>query len=154
MHRDHDLLALAAALAGVKRRENPQRHADAGGFVADAQSLRPRRAAVTPRGMGPSGDAVVAGSGIPIISVGSPLTVTARTGVNQPRVETLRRIIVQAEPLHRALLVILDEHVGARDELAREIDAPVGLQIEDDALFVDVDPQELIGVLARIARHP
>ena len=89
LHRNLDLLALAGALARVQRREDAERDAHTGGFVADAQRLGPQRAVILPRAMGPSGDAVVARCGIAVVRIGPPLAVTARAGVDQPRVESL-----------------------------------------------------------------
>ena len=119
LHRNLDLLALAGALARVQSCENAERDAHPGGFVADSERLGPRRAVVLPRAMGPSGDAVVARRGIAVVRIRPPLAVTARAGVDQPRVERLDRVIVQTESLHHPFLVVLDEHVGVGDEPAR-----------------------------------
>ena len=121
MHRNLYLLALAGALARVQSREDAKRDAHTGGFVADAERLGSRRAVVLPRAMGPSGDAVVARCGIAVVRIGSPLAVTARAGVDQPRVERFDRVVVQTESLHHPFLVVLDEHIGAGNEPARQL---------------------------------
>ena len=38
--------------------------------------------------------------------------------------------------------------------LPRQLDASFGLEVEHHALLVDVDPQELVAVLARVRGHP
>ena len=108
-------------LASVESRENAKSDAHASGFVADAVCLGPRCAVVLPRAMGPSGDAVIASRGVAVGRIRPPLAVTTRAGVDQPRVERFDRVVVQTESFHHTFLVVLDEHVGARNELARNL---------------------------------
>src|SRR5258708_30191169 len=104
--------------------------------------------------MRPAGDAVVARCGIAVARIGSPLTVTARAGIDQPRVESFDRIVVQTESLHHAFLVVLDEYVGAGNELAGQLDSFLRLYVKHDAFLVDVNPQVLVGIRGSAGLHP
>src|SRR6516225_2146646 len=103
--------------------EDAEGDAHASSLIADAECFGSRCSVVLPCAMGPTGDAVVTGGGIAVLRIRAPLAVTARAGVDQPRVQSLDRVVVQTEPLHYAFLIVFDEHVGAGDELAREFDA-------------------------------
>src|SRR5262245_9878079 len=127
LHGNFDLLALAGALARVERRQDPDRDAHTRGFVTNAQRLGAGGTVVFPRAMEPSGDAIVARRRIAVASVGSPLAIAARAGVNQARIEAFDRIVVQTESLHYSFLVILDEHIGTGDEPTSQIDSFFGL---------------------------
>src|SRR5581483_11497968 len=99
LHGNFHLLSFARALARVQRGENSQRDAHARRFVADAERLGSLGAVVLPRAVRPARDAVVARRGVAVVGVRPPLAVAARAGVDQPRIQTLDRIVVQAETL-------------------------------------------------------
>src|SRR5581483_3511151 len=93
LHRHDDALALAGALARVQRRQDAAHHADPGGFVADADRLGARRAAVTPAGVGPTGHAVVGVRGAAVILVRPALAEAARAGINQARIDLFQILV-------------------------------------------------------------
>src|SRR5215510_15083359 len=86
LHRHHDLLPLAGALAGVQRRKNAYTHAYTRGLVADAQSLLAWSSAVSPLRVGPPGHTVVRLGRVAVVRIGSRLAVATRAGVYQSRV--------------------------------------------------------------------
>src|SRR5499433_2178939 len=86
LHRHHDLLPLAGALAGVERCKNAYTHAYTRSLVADAQSLLAWGSAVSPLRVGPPGHAVVGLGRVAIVCIGPRFAVAARAGVYQSRV--------------------------------------------------------------------
>jgi hypothetical protein len=69
------------------------------------------------------------------------LTEPGNAAVDQPRVQPLHRLVAEPQPGHHAGAEVLDQHVGAGDEFAR--DAAVGLvvQVERDAALAAVEGQ-------------
>src|SRR5262245_59743417 len=86
LHRDLDLLAFTGPLPSPERGHDAERHAHAGGFVADAEGFGARAAAVAPGCHGPSGHAHGLTRVRAIRRVGAGLAVTPGTGVDEPRI--------------------------------------------------------------------
>src|SRR4029079_14585008 len=154
LHGNFDLLTLAGVFARIQGRDDAERNAHTGGFIADTEGFRAVRAVVVPGAVRPSRDAVVGCGGVAVIRVRPPLAITARTGIDQPRIETLNRFVVETEALHHAFLIVLEEHVGNRNEPARDFDALFRFQVEHDAFLIYVDPQRFVRVGSGAGLHP
>src|SRR5215468_11732554 len=69
--------------------------------------------------------------------------VGGQRAVNEPRVELRGVLKAEAEALHYAGPVVLDQHVGTRDQPPRCIDASGLLEVETEAALVAVGYDEI-----------
>lgn len=59
--------------------------------------------------------------------------------IDQPKIDRVRLLPAQAEPLHSAGCEILDQHVGAAQQIARNLVPGRRLQVDADAPFVTIE---------------
>ena len=90
LHRHDDFLSFAGALAGVQRGENAAYHADAGGFVANADRFGARRSVVAPARVGPTGHAVVGMRRAAVVFVRPRLAEAARARIDDARIDLFK----------------------------------------------------------------
>jgi hypothetical protein len=89
-----------------------------------------------------------------VIFVRSRLAEAARAGVDQARIDFFQVIVTEAEFFHLSRMIVLDHHIGFGNQLAGQFHAAFGFQIEHDALLIDVDPQEFVGIYFGVGLHP
>jgi hypothetical protein len=82
----------------------------------------------------------------PLGRVGPGLAERGDRRVDEAGVHPAQVVVAQAEALHGAHAEVLAHHVGVADELAEELDAGRGLQIERDA--------ELVAIAVLRGGHP
>ena len=142
-HRDVDEGAFAAAVPAFDRRQDRHRGEQAGSDVADRDAHAGRRAAFL------AGDAHHAGYGLGnhveggFVAIRAGLAIAGDRGVDQARVQCLGIVIPQAQPVHDAGPVVLDQDVAASDQVAQDLLAFLGFQIDRDAALVAVDAHEI-----------
>ena len=76
------------------------------------------------------------------LGVGPVRPVAGGGGVDQPRVVGLERLESEAQPVHDAGPEVLGEHVGARRQLARDLEARGRFEVEGQRTLVAVAGQE------------
>ncbi len=144
-HRHIDHLALAGGVALVQRRQDGAHRIGAAGIVGDEDSaiVRPR-AALLVGGM----RHVVAGRGMDHRRIGGTarrrpgLAVTRDAAVDEPGIDLGQLGIVEAQPLHHARPVVLDDDVDDRDQLPDGGDRLGLLEIEHDRALPGIELAE------------
>src|SRR6185369_14756361 len=87
-------------------------------------------------------------------AIGAVLAEAGDGAVDDAGVALARLRVGQAQTLQRAGAVVLEDDVGARDELEKELLAPWMLEIHLDTLLVAVQAHEIRGLAARQRRPP
>ena len=135
-------LAAAQALPGQQRAEHGVAHHHGGADVHHRRE-RPHAFAV---GITVHGNEAAFGlrDGIEAEAVGEGAfaAVGGHRAVDQARVQGKAGLVVQPQATHHARGEVLDQHVGAADEVARQRQPLRGLQVQRDALLVAVAPDE------------
>src|SRR5437764_10285753 len=70
----------------------------------------------------------------------------ADRAVDEARVDSRQRLVAKPEPVHDARAVILDEDVRVGNETAQDVGARLLLQVDDEALLVAVDAEEIVAL--------
>ncbi len=152
-HRDLDMLPAACLPAMDQRGQNPAHHVTAGAHV-DKRRRRFHRM------VRKSGDTYESRRRLDRIVHRAELRVAAVRAValarriNQPR-KTIRNLIVaEAERLHHAVEIILDQHVGVLEQLQHDFLPARLLQIDRDRALVGIEHQERVSGAARRQLRP
>src|SRR5205814_9788830 len=66
--------------------------------------------------------------------------------VNEARVDRRQRLVAGPEPVHHAGAVILDEDVRVGNEAAQDVGTRLLLQVDDEALLVAIDAEEIVAL--------
>ena len=119
------MLAEPGAVALIQRRRNRAEGIDAGEHVGviDAAIVRP----ASPGLIGQVSH-LVTGGGVDDRRIGRQfrrwpgLAVSGDRTIDQFRIEPFQRVVVELQPAHHAGAKILDQHVGARDQPADDLD--------------------------------
>src|SRR5262249_47569847 len=108
------------------------------------------------RGVGGPGEPRGGWVGAGAVFVGAGLAVAGGGDVEEPRVERGRRLVAEPEPLHDAGPEVLDEDVGARDQLPGDGLAVGVLEVDGQAPLVPVGRHEEDAdpVLVEVAARP
>ena len=135
-HRHVDALALAGALA-LEQRGGQRESAGHAGGVVDRRRAELDRMHVLGAGhrhdAGGRLDHVIVGG---LVAARAVLAEGRERRVDQPRIDLRQILVAEAERLERAGPVVLDEHVGGRDQLLQDLAAALGLQVERDRALV------------------
>ena len=128
-----------------------QRCLDGDGAVEAGEEIGDRDARLLRRPVGLAGYAhdprhaldkkVVAGS----FRVGPGLTETSHRAINEPRVEAVKRIVVEAELGEPADLEVLDQDIRARRKPAHDFAAPIGCEVGDNRALAAIARVEIGG---------
>src|SRR5690606_7921409 len=141
-HRDVDEATLAGAASVLERGEDADRAEEAAADVGDLHARRLRGAADGAR----EPEHAAARNVVEIVAraiLERAVLAVARDGaVDEARVVLLERLIAEAEALHHAGTVALDEHVVLGDELEERGAPGLALEVEDDAALAPVEPVE------------
>src|SRR5256885_7287559 len=70
----------------------------------------------------------------------------ADRAVDEARVDRRQRLVAESEPVHYARAVILDEDVRVGNETAQDVGTRLLLQVDDEALLVAVDAEEIVAL--------
>src|SRR5947208_13102772 len=70
----------------------------------------------------------------------------ADRAVDEARVDSRQLLVAEPEPVHHAGAVILDEDVRVGNEAAQDVGARLLLQVDDEALLVAVDAEEIVAL--------
>ena len=81
------------------------------------------------------------------VAVRAGLPEVGDRGHDELRLHLAQHVVAEPQPLHDAGPVVLDQHVGGRDEVEQALAALVGAEIEDDAVLVGVEEQEHAGAI-------
>src|SRR3954470_9062218 len=152
-HRDLDALAAPRVRALVERRADRAEQVDRVARVADLGAGDDRRAVLEAgrahRAAGRLGDVLV---GLRVLERAGAEALQRR--VDQPRVELVQVLPREAETVHHARAEVLDQDVGAVDQLAEDLLALVGLHVEGEAPLVAVEHREVervhVGQIAQL----
>src|SRR3954451_5391373 len=153
-HRDLDALAAPRVRSLVQRRADRAEQVDRVARVADLGAGDDRRAVLEAgrahRAAGRLGDVLV---GLRVLERAGAEALQRR--VDQPRVELVQGLPREAEAVHHARAEVLDQDVGAVDQLAEDLLALVGLHVEGEAPLVAVEHREVeavhVGQIAQLA---
>src|SRR4051795_6803376 len=153
-HRDLDALAAPRVRALVERRADRAEQVDRVARVADLGAGDDRRGVLEAgrahRAAGRLGDVLV---GLRVLERAGAEALQRR--VDQPRVELVQVLPREAEAVHHARAEVLDQDVGAVDQLAEDLLALVGLHVEGEAPLVAVEHREVeavhVGQIAQLA---
>ena len=141
-------LALARAVALAERRQHAERGEEAGREIADrdADAHRPAPGLAGDRHQPAHAlrDLIDAGP----VAIGPVLAEARDAGIDEPLVDRLQRLVIDAEAELDVGAVILDQDVGALDQAAEDGEAVGMLQVDRDAALVAVEVLE-IGIVAR-----
>ena len=144
-----DLLAGAGAMTMLERRENADEREQAGAEIGDRNAGLDRRPAGLSRDRHDAGDALRDQIEPALGALRTGLAVSGNRRVNQARVRSRERGVVETERGHHAWTIILDYDV-TRPREPREHVASLGrFQVQDDAALPAVD-----GVEGRACRCP
>ena len=152
---ERDVHALAAAGDGA----GVERHEDADGEVHAAEHVAHGIADTQRLAAGLAGDAHEAGGGLCDDVIAGALVLRAVAaeagdgGVDDLVVDLLEHVIADAQLVHDAGAVVLDDDVGLLDHLEEELLALLGLQVQGDALLAAVDVGIVHAVVVLLRTH-
>ena len=152
---ERDVHALAAAGDGA----GVERHEDADGEVHAAEHVAHGIADTQRLAAGLAGDAHEAGGGLRDDVIAGALVLRAvaaeagDSGVDDLVVDFLEHVIADAQLVHDAGAVVLDDDVGLLDHLEEELFALLGLQVQGDALLAAVDVGIVHAVVVLLRAH-
>ena len=136
-----DALAEAGLRPVQERVADAERGEDSGRQVEERDARSDRRAVGLSRDRHDPAERLherfVAGAVLP----GSGPPERRDRAVDEPGVDRGQRVVAQAEALHRARPEILDEHVRALHQIAEDVGALRGLEIERQIALVAIDDQ-------------
>ena len=139
---DVQVLAVPGRLSGAERNRGRERRAVPGVVERDAA----RRLERVVLGVARAGHRPAQGVQREVdsleVAIRPRLTEVCDRGHDELRLYLAQHVVAEAEAFHDTRPVVLDEHVGRRDEVEQPLAALLGAQVEDDAALVGVEEQE------------
>ena len=151
-HGDIDELPVACGPGVVQRTEHTDRAHRRRIEVADARAGRHQ----LPAGLAGVADEAAHGLGHDVEGrpagvgalAGAGIAEAADGGVDELRVAGVQRLVAEAEPVHHAARVVLDEHVRGVNQCEQRVPVCGTFEVEHDAALVAVDATEVAAVEA------
>ncbi len=149
--RVDDLARRAARVARVERHQDPLERRLRGERVAERDARARRRLVGVAVDVAEAGDRLAARGEARAVAVAAALAVARDARVDAARIDGVHLLGAEVPALHRARAEVLDDHVGARAQLGRDLLAARLAQVERDGALVAREhrPPERVVVVAQ-----